>query len=117
MQMDTTSGNLALHHSDLHSKRNVSSAEIPTNSGGGHIALHHSHLHSHKAVPPAEMEMDRGGGDICYAKQGDEFVVPGVEYSESSSESEGSSSHEYSVCDTDEKLTMYNEDEPEDLTV
>ena len=61
--------------------------------------------------------MDRGSGDICYAKQGDEFVVLGVESSESSSESEGSSSHEYSVCDMDEKLTMYNEDEPEDLTV
>ena len=46
-----------------------------------------------------------------------EVCVPGVEYSESSSESEGSSSREYSVCDTDEKLTVYNEDEPEDLTV
>ena len=87
------------------------------NSGGGHIVLHHSHLYSHEAVPPAEMQMDRGGGDICYAEQGDEFVVPAAEYSESSSENEGSSSREYSVCDTHEKLSKYNEDQPEDLSV
>ena len=117
MPTNSGSGHIVLHHSDLHSKRNVSSAEMPTNSGGGHIALHHSHLYSHKAVPPSELQMDRGGGDICYAEQGDELVVPAAEYSESSSENEGSSSHEYSVCDMHEQLSEYNEDQPEDLSV
>ena len=142
MQMNTGGGNLTLHHSDLHSKINVSSAEmqkdsghghdtlhysdlyshksvnsaeIPTKTGHGHIALHHSHLYSNENVPPVEMQMDRGRGDICYPEQGDEFVDPAAEYSESSSENEGSSSRKYSVCDMHEKLSEYNEDQPEDL--
>ena len=86
-------------------------------SGRGHIALHHSDLYSHKAVPSAEMQMDSGGGHICYTEQGDAFVVPVEEYSESSSENEGSSSCEDSVSDTQEKLSECNEDEPEDLSV
>ena len=139
MQMNTGCGNLTLHHSDLHSERNISSAEmqmdscrghdtlhysdlysheavpsaeIPMNSGRGHIALHHSHLYSHEAVPPAEMQMDSGSGDICYTEQED-----AAEYSESSSENEGSSSCEYSVSDMHEKLSEYNEDQPEDLSL
>ena len=126
MQMNTGGGNLALHHSDLHSKRNVSSAEMQMDSGHshdtlhysdlyshkpvpsvemqmnshhGHIALHQSHLYSHEAVPSAEMQMDSGCGHICYTEQGDAFVVPTAEYSESSSENEGNSSCEDSVSD------------------
>ena len=117
MQKDSGSGHDMLHYSDLYSHKSVNSAEIPTKTGHGHIALHHSHLYSNENVPPVEMQMDRGRGDICYPEQGDEFVDPAAEYSESSSENEGSSSGKYSVCDTHEKLSEYNEDQPEDLSV
>ena len=89
MQKDSGSGHDTLHYSDLYSDESVNSAEIPTKAGHGHIALHHSHLYSNKNVPPAEMQMDRGGGDICYPEQGDEFVDLAAECSESSSETKG----------------------------
>ena len=65
MQMNTGSGNLTLHHSDLHSKRNVSSAEMQMDSGCGHDMLHYSDLYSHEAVPSAEITTKSGGGHIA----------------------------------------------------
>ena len=60
--------------------------------------------------------MDSGGGNICDPKEGDTFLDPAVEYTESNSESE-SSSREDSVCDTREQMIQSNQDQPEDLSL
>ena len=101
MQMNTGGGNRVLHYSDLNSPSNVSSAEMPKDNGCGHVALCYSHLYSHESDHSAEIQMDSGGGNICDPKEGDTFLDPVAEYTESNSESE-SSSREDSVCDTQE---------------
>ena len=111
MQMNTGSGNRALHYSDLNSPSNVSSAEMPKDNDRGHVALHYSHESDHSA----EIQMDSGSGNICDPKEGDTFLYPVAEYTESNSESE-SSSHEDSVCDTQEQMIQSNQDQPEDLS-
>ena len=116
MQMNTGGGNRALHYSDLNSPSNVSSAEMPKDNGRGHVVLRYSHLYSHESDHSAEIQMDSGGGNICDPKEGDTFLDPAVEYTESNSESE-SSSHEDSVCDTQEQMIQSNQDQPKDLSL
>ena len=103
MQLNTGGGNRALHYSDLNSPSNVSSAEMPKDNGCGHVALRYSHLYSHESDHSAEIQMDSGGGNICDPKEGDTFLDPAAEYTESNSESE-SSSREDSICDTQEQM-------------
>ena len=98
MQMNTGGGNCALHYSDLNSPSNVFSAKMPKDNGHGHVASRYSHLYSHESDHSAEIQMDRGSGNICDPKEGDTFLDPAAEYTESNSESE-SSSREDSVCD------------------
>ena len=116
MQMNTGGGNRALHYSDLNSPSNVSSAEMPKDNGRGHVALRYSHLYSHESDHSAEIQMDRGSGNICDPKEGDTFLDPAAEYTESNSESE-SSSREDSVCDAQEQIIQSNQDQPEDLSL
>ena len=65
MQMNTGSGNLVLHYSDLDSKRNISSVEMPMDSGSGKVALHYSDLDLKRNISSVEMPMDSGGGKIA----------------------------------------------------
>ena len=114
--MNTAGGNRALHYSDLNSPSNVSSAEMPKDNGRGHVALRYSHLYSHESDHSAEIQMDSGGGNICDPKEGDTFLDPAAEYTESNSESE-SSSREDSISDTQEQMIQSNQDQPEDLSL
>ena len=116
MQMNTAGGNRALHYSDLNFPSNVSSAKMPKDNGRGHVALRYSHLYSHESDHSAEIQMDSGSGNICDPKEGDTFLDPAAEYTESNSESE-SSSREDSICDTQEQMIQCNQDQPEDLSL
>ena len=116
MPIDSVCGDRALHYSDLNSPSNVSSAEMPKDNGRGHVALRYSHLYSHESDHSAEIQMDSGGGNMCDTKEGDTFLDPTAEYTESNSESE-SSSREDSVCDTQEQMIQSNQDQPEDLSL
>ena len=111
-EMDSGGGNVALHYSDLYSHKGDHCAEM--DSGGGDVALQYSDLYSHKADHSAEM--DSGGGNICDTKEGDGFLHPAAEDTESNSENE-ESSLEDSVSYTQEKMSESNEDQPEDLSV
>ena len=116
MQMNTGGSNLALHYSDLHSQKNVSSTEMAKDNGHGHVALRYSHLYSHESDHSAEIQMDSGGGNMCDTNEGDTFLDPMAKYTESNSESE-SSSLEDSVCDTQKQMIQSNQDQPEDLSL
>ena len=56
------------------------------------------------------MQIDSGGGNICYTEEGDGFLDPAAEYTESTSENEENSSHEDCISDTLEKMSDSNED-------
>ena len=85
---------------------------MPKDSGRGHVALRYSH----ESDDSAEIKMDSGSGNICHPKEGDTFLDPAAEYTESNSESE-SSSHEDSICDAQEQMIQSNQDQPEDLSL
>ena len=74
------------------------------------------HTCIHMNLITAEIQMDSGGGNYCDPKEGDTFLYPAAEYTESNSESE-SSSCEDSVCDTQEQMIQSNQDQPEDLSL
>ena len=116
MAIDSVCGDRVLHYSDLNSPSNVSSAEMPKDNGRGHVALRYSHLYSHESDHSAEIQMDSGGGNMCDTNEGDTFLDPMAEYTESNSESE-SSSREDSICDTQKQMIQSNQDQPEDLSL
>ena len=86
-------------------------------SGSGKVALHYPDVYSHEVDHSAEMQIDSGGGNICYTEEGDGFLDPTVEYTESTSENEENSSREDCISDTLEKMSDSNKDQPEDLSV
>ena len=117
MPKDSHSGKVALHFSDLYSQEVDHSVEMQKDSGSCKVALHYPDLYSHKVDHSAEMQIDSCGGNICYTEEGDGFLDPAVEYTESTSKNEENSSREDCISDTLEKMSDSNEDQPEDLSV